>query len=207
LELWDIFLFVFSQKNQKYKIKAGSMGGQQESMVAGVNEMIRIQREFDPLINHLVNFTVVKFSDVISEFPDQSLLAIPLLTIADYRPSGGTALYDAMGKVIEKYANESHVVCCIATDGGENASRNFNRKKILELVSQAKADRQWKFVYLSEDLDTFQQGNNIGLSNQKGSCYNAVGSKGGLYSMIMSGKCNTIVGAYRGCSSAIHWRS
>jgi hypothetical protein len=77
-----------------------------------------------------------------------------------YYPSGGTALYDAVGATIDK-VRERHkklkeedrpknVIFAILTDGEENSSREYDNVQIIKSkVNQAIAENDYKFLYLA----------------------------------------------------------
>jgi hypothetical protein len=51
----------------------------------------------------------------------------------------------------------------IVTDGQENASKQFTKSDITKMIDEKKRENNWTYVYLSSDLSTQIQGNNIGL--------------------------------------------
>ena len=57
----------------------------------------------------------------------------------------------------------SFVILIIATDGGENSSKTYNYSEIVRMISEQRERHGWKIVYLSENIDTFNQGDRLGL--------------------------------------------
>lgn len=146
--------------------ESGSMGKQRKEVVEGVNSMITQQKSENPAENSSIFFTLVTFSDVIREVCDTTLEKCELIQESDYKPSGSTALFDAIGRTIRKYQKENNVIMIVATDGKENASSEFTKySQIVEMVKKSKQERNWSYIYISEDIDTFEQGNQMGMSN------------------------------------------
>lgn len=139
-------------------------------IISGVNETIRQQRKFNPNENSLVCFNIVKFNDIVSSASNNTLANVPYLTIRDYIPSGGTALYNAIGLTIHQYKDEKNIILIIATDGEENSSKHFNLNQITQMNG-------WNVIYLSENNNTFKQGNTIGISSSLMNCNNLVTGK------------------------------
>ncbi len=164
-------------------------------MVGGVNEMIRQQREINPELSKKMVFDIVKFNSKITFNKSGILASVPFMQNKDYIPGGCTALYDAVGMTINKYMDEKNVVVVIATDGGENASKEYNHKQVTEMISTCAEENKWKFIYLSENLDTYKQGNSIGISNNTTGCGNTAVGLGELGTTLTSGSCNTAVGS------------
>ena len=152
--------------------ESGSMNTQTQDIIGGVNEMIKQQRLVEPERNHEIFFDVVKFSSNVLPVRSDTLQNVNFFTTRDYCPSGSTALYDAVGKTISQYRNEKDVVMVIGTDGGENASRNYSKDEVVRMISEQREKFGWEFVYLSEDLNTFKQGNSIGIINGAEGCSN-----------------------------------
>ena len=92
------------------------------------------------------------------------LAGVPKLTRETYVPRGGTPLLDAMGRGINDLEQQmasledadkpSRVVLVIVTDGQENASREFRRDQIVEMIRRKKDGDGWQFVFLSADMDS-----------------------------------------------------
>ena len=150
--------------------ESGSMETIQEQMVKAINDLIKEQKQIKETP---ATFTLVKFNNTIRRIIKNRLLNnVNLLTSADYTPSGSTALYDAIGTTIEWFKNEKNVLMVIVTDGQENSSRTYSRSMINHMIEEKKTYSGWSYVYLSNDLSTEKQGNDIGLkkSNYSSNC-------------------------------------
>ena len=85
-------------------------------------------------------------------------------------PDGCTALFDAIGETLNRYSKERNVVDVIATDGMENSSKHYNYRQIGKMVSDYQQEKNWKFVYLSENIDQFDQGCSVGFGKRSDFC-------------------------------------
>jgi hypothetical protein len=178
--------------------ESGSMGTIRNDIIGSINTFTNEQKE---LKKDNTTFTFVKFSTNVTTNYEKKLLSdVSEISQNDYKPNGNTALYDAIGITINKYADEKNVCMLIVTDGEENSSREFNHKKITELIEKKKNDN-WKFIYLSADLSTAKQGANIGILTSEQGCKNtacnniAVGYR--ALSTNIAGSCNKTIGEYR----------
>jgi hypothetical protein len=79
-----------------------------------------------------------------------------------YKPSGMTALYDAIGMSVKKLKketkhelknNKASVVVVIITDGHENSSRKYSYEKIQKLIGKLEKKPNWTFSYLGATPD------------------------------------------------------
>lgn len=78
---------------------------------------------------------------------------VPKLKIDNYKPDGMTPLYDAMGKIINKFEDvDGTVQFVVHTDGIENNSCEFNFLRLEDYIKQM-TDKGWLFVYLGEGVD------------------------------------------------------
>lgn len=184
--------------------QSGSMQNIRDNIRNSVNKFIDEQRDIAPEGKE-DRFTLLKFSDVVVKpytINNQLMADVKTLAVEDYIPSGGTALFDAIGLTITDFKNEEDVLMVIVTDGKNNASRTFKtRESIQELISKQKEEKNWTFLYLSTDIDTFEQGQGIGISGatdsrMESACQNiAIGSSSlGSY---LSNQCSAAVGQYR----------
>jgi hypothetical protein len=143
--------------------ESGSMSSIQSDIIGSINKFIQEQKEVKVDNNDQTTFTLIKFSTGTKLHMDKVLLKnVPELTNKDYEPTGNTALYDAIGKSIEKNSNDKNVFVAIVTDGQENSSRYYTKNQITTMIDD-KVKQNWKFFYLSADLNTAEQGSSIGL--------------------------------------------
>lgn len=92
-------------------------------------------------------------------------------------PRGSTALLDAVGRVIastgEKLAalpgdqRPGRVIVIIGTDGWENASTEYTRKQVAEMIKRQRDDYGWDFVYQGAGIDAFAEAREIGISRDQ----------------------------------------
>lgn len=148
--------------------ETGSMGPTASATISGFNEYVdglRSQKSGS------TTMTITRFSDVSAMEPtfrplcaSADISKVPKLSTQNYQPRGGTPLFDAIGstitemdaylKGVEKALRPSSVIIVIQTDGEENASREYTREKIVDLI-RAREKKGWNFVYLGADQDDY----------------------------------------------------
>lgn len=121
--------------------------------------------------------------------------SVPAVDGVLYRPSGGTALLDALGTTIDSVGAKlaampeeerpSKVIFLVITDGMENASRRYSAAQIKEKVEHQKNSYSWEFVFMGANIDAFAEGGNIGVAsaNSVGYTASAAGTRG-LYANV-----------------------
>ena len=92
------------------------------------------------------------------------------LTSKQYFVRGCTALLDAIGKSIKFMEEEQakKVIFIITTDGYENASKEFSKDQIKEMI---KGHKNWEFIYIGADIDSYDEGRSIGIDEANISNY------------------------------------
>ena len=50
----------------------------------------------------------------------------------------------------------------ITTDGYENASHNYTKEQIKEMIQ---GHSNWEFMYIGADIDSYSEGNSIGIKS------------------------------------------
>ncbi len=139
--------------------KSGSMGGQEENTISSFNEYLEKEKKN----KYETNITTVLFSDSYSILHDRvDVKKMKKLTNKEYFVGGCTALYDALGNTINSFDRKEtdKVLFIIITDGYENASREFDNKKIRKLI---KNHSDWEFIYIGADIDSYASGGAIGI--------------------------------------------
>ena len=86
------------------------------------------------------------------------------LTEREYYVRGTTALLDAIGRTVSRNQRKvNHAMCVITTDGYENASREFNRAQIKDMVENS----GWEFVFIGADIDSYGEASRIGIRSSR----------------------------------------
>ena len=89
----------------------------------------------------------------------------------EYSPHGSTALYDAIGASIVKtraHLSElggerpADIIVVILTDGMENASQEWTRAQVFELITEAE-NAGWQFIFLGANQDSWEVSQNLGI--------------------------------------------
>jgi hypothetical protein len=146
--------------------KSGSMDVIRDATISGFNEFKGDQareegKAFFTLTLFDTQFTTVSQAAPVREVPD--------LDHASYRPSGCTALYDAIGYTMRDTddfvaANRpDQVLFVIMTDGAENSSREFSRDRIFQMIQDRQKNTQYEFIYLGANQDSYIAGHAMGL--------------------------------------------
>ncbi len=148
--------------------KSGSMKPIQKKTVDGFNEYLSGLRE-DKETEY--SLTLVQFSSdalgiphVQLEHHDKKISEIVgVMWLHNYEPSGGTPLFDAIGQTVCQIPNDSRPkIVVIITDGEENASMEFNRESVKNLIVE-KEKLDWKFIFLGANIDTPVVAQGLGL--------------------------------------------
>jgi hypothetical protein len=149
--------------------ESGSMSSCTTDTIGGVNLFLNNQKR----IKGEVRVTLVKFSDYYKIIND----AVPLDQIAyldqfNYTPSCTTALFDAVGRTINSiskrladtqgYDKPDKVIFTVITDGYENASKEYSRNQVFNMVIHQKEKYGWEFIFMGADIDAW--GEEIGIS-------------------------------------------
>lgn len=128
--------------------KSGSMESILDDTIGGFNSFVREQI---PLGGTLSLYT---FSDTCTcEYKDKPIEEVPLLTRETYVPSGSTALYDSMGKILSEgglATTRGGGTFVILTDGQENVSKKYTKAHVKDLIALAP---DLSVIYVGVDID------------------------------------------------------
>ncbi len=153
--------------------KSGSMAGLEKDTIGGFNALVEKQRK----LQGDVRVTTVLFNQSYELLHDRiSLKGISPLTEDDYEVGGTTALLDAIGSTVQKIANAQKrtmeeeradkVMFVITTDGMENASCEYNYKKINEMIAMQKQKFNWEFIFLGANIDAVATARQFGVEEE-----------------------------------------
>lgn len=109
-----------------------------------------------------------KINNVRPIFSKIALKDVRLVTKDDYKPNGGTPLYDAIGRTmiqadISFNAESGPVFFAILTDGEENESTEFNQNTIKKMISD-RTEKGWTFTFMGVDIDAYAGARNLGIA-------------------------------------------
>ncbi len=152
--------------------ESGSMSSIYQPALTGLNETLQTIREAQKEhenqehIVWLVTFDTSHFKQIYANTPAEKAEDI---TREQYRPCGGTPLYDAMGKSINQLRQmataDDVVLVTVITDGYENASREYNGKAIKALVEEMKG-KGWVFTYIGANQDVEAVAASMSIDNR-----------------------------------------
>jgi len=154
--------------------KSGSMSPLKSKTIEGFNEFLFEQKKIkDKTIFSLILFSSPDNEEII--FDGVDINEVSELTSDIYNTIGTTALYDCLGKTIKsvnkkikKSENKPNkVLFVIITDGEENSSRIYTKNEILKLIKKKEDKKNWSFLYLGANQDSFKEGSKIGISKNR----------------------------------------
>lgn len=152
---------------------SGSMESICNQALSGLNETIQsikiAQKDFEN-VEQLLTF--VSFSSG-ENYLHRVYDRLPInmartLTKEDYKPYGGTALFDAMGTMITELQqvvrHDDRVLVTVITDGEENSSHRWEGRQIKSLVHELR-EMGWTFAYIGANQDVDKVADEIGIRN------------------------------------------
>ena len=163
--------------------ESGSMEVVREPTIRGFNELVQsvqgLAREF-PEKKQVVSLTTFNGAGIREKLFLQESSALQPLTLADYRPDSMTPLHDAIGQSVSKLrhvlsmtgATSYQVLVTVLTDGEENASKEFTRPIIRQLIEQLK-EQGWTFTYIGANHDVDRAADGLAIDNKLAFTQNA----------------------------------
>jgi Mg-chelatase subunit ChlD len=142
--------------------RSGSMQSARADHEGGLRSFVEEQKQLDGD----VRFTLVQFDDhdpceiVFDRAPIRAVRNISLI------PRGSTPLLDAVGLAVShlraKVPSDANVVVMVITDGQENASHEWTKSRVRQLVTELEA-KNWSFLFLGANVDAFAEGGGLGI--------------------------------------------
>ncbi len=158
--------------------ESGSMSSVTKQTISGCNETINTikasKEKFKDSQNHYVSIFAFQ-SD--GNKPSRYLIKNELvenvkhITSKDYCPDGCTPLYDAIGstlvdlKAIVKEKELAIGSVTIITDGMENSSHHYTRKKVASMIDALK-ELGWNFNFIGANIDVDEVADALSIENR-----------------------------------------
>ena len=145
--------------------RSGSMGSIREQVIRSFNDFLAEQKA----VKGEANISLIQFDDQYEvNYEGVDIQDAAELNATTYEPRGMTALNDAIGRTITNMKvrlqdTNDNVVVVITTDGMENASVEYSRSQIREMIKECEEKLGWKFIYLAADDATFDEYEGMGM--------------------------------------------
>ena len=160
--------------------RSGSMYNLVSDTIGGYNSMIERQKK-EPGDAYV---TTVLFDDNYELLHDHiNLKEIKPITDKEYYTRGCTALLDAVGKTINSIGERLNntpederpdkVIFVITTDGYENASGEFTKTQIKDMIEHQQNKYSWTFIFLGSNMDAVSEARNLGINTDFARTYTA----------------------------------
>lgn len=164
--------------------RTGSMSAIRAETEQGIRHFVDEQRKLTPE-GERATLSLYEFDAW--QDPGDSAMVTKVGTVEDFTslngvkdyylsPRGYTPLLDAVGITMtqtgEKLAamaedqRPGKVYFVIATDGGENWSREWTRQRVRDLITQQQEQYGWQIVYIGANQDAFAEAGGIGIHAQ-----------------------------------------
>ena len=132
--------------------KSGSMHSIKNDAIGGFNTFIGEQKKLEGKANVSLVLFNTEYSPV---YYNKPLNDVEALNESTFKPVGGTALLDAIGRTLNELmtkegseiAPDKYFVV-ILTDGEENSSREYTNEAIKKIIEDLRTKGNWEFVYL-----------------------------------------------------------
>jgi len=150
--------------------KSGSMGPLAGDVINGFNSYLNdLESDADDwsISSTLFDTSVTEHCQAVS------LAEVPRLNAFNYKPSGFTALLDAvyssvtsLESKLEAMSDTGRVLVIVQTDGAENSSREVNFRQVSELIQRLEATGRWEFLFVGQGPGAWHTGRSSGFSNR-----------------------------------------
>ena len=152
--------------------RSGSMASIMSDAIGGFNCFLKDQQENK---TDRCLFTFAQFDSEYEIIHDCIPIEdVPPLTKETYIPRASTALLDAIGRTIasvgERLSRTAEnerpgaVIVVILTDGLENASSEYNRQRVKEMIETQTEKFSWEFIYLAANQNAIAEAQTYGIA-------------------------------------------
>lgn len=161
--------------------KSGSMSSIKSDAIGGFNEFLSEQKKLQDDTKITLNLFDSKFKPMYNSI---SLNEATELTEENYIPSSMTALYDAVGLSIDEAKERfdenpdikpDRVLVVILTDGEENTSKEYDQKRIFEMIDE-QSKNDWEFIFLAANQDAMKTAKTMNIKTGNSMTFAASGS-------------------------------
>ncbi|MCE1201047.1 MAG: VWA domain-containing protein [Bacteroidia bacterium] len=155
--------------------ESGSMGSIKKETISTFNEIVDTIMEAEtknPEQTHFVSYVSFNTNGIKTRMDRKPAREIEKIDNKSFMPAAMTPLYDAMGTSLLhlentlKHEQDTEVLVSIITDGLENASHEFNRHSIFELVERLRK-KGWTITYYGANQDAEMEAMSLNIINSR----------------------------------------
>lgn len=170
--------------------ESGSMGSAYREVISGLKEQIESLQD-GTNENMDTSIVFVTFNGNVHIRPLQNAQNFNFGLIESYVPRGMTAMLDAVGSTIEYLKRQpdiddpnTSVLLVIASDGAENASKDYKWETIAEMIQGVKDTGRWTVTYMGANQDLSMITEKLKVDAGNVTMFDASSSKGYVKGMV-----------------------
>ena len=173
--------FILDRSGSMYEIIHDTIGGFNSFLKQQKDNINKDYEIIDNNGNNIKQKTNIYFSlyqfdhKYIISYKNKNITEVEDLNYDTFIPRGQTALFDAIGitvNKIKKINEDDNIIVVILTDGEENCSKKYTKRKINNLITK-KRNENIEFVFLGANQDAIESAQNIGISANSAMTYSA----------------------------------
>ena len=144
-----------------------------KATISGFNELVQTTKGIEkmyPEQQHFISFVVFNGQGVKTHLDKQPVSYLAQLDEKSYQLSYQTPLYDAIGLSVTNLRldlagqENVNVLVTILTDGEDNASKEFNLKRVKSIVEEQKT-KGWTFTYIGANQNVEKVAGTMSITN------------------------------------------
>lgn len=155
--------------------KSGSMLVRKDLVIASYNDYLGALRLYGNMAYSFYQFDSESYDVIYEARPVQQ---VPLLTPEQYRPLGGTPLYDSVIETIRRQeamlGHNKRAIICIQTDGEDTSGTS---SRLCKTLIQRKIKEGWQFQFLGASIDIYSMAQDMGIEPEWCMSYNAADTR------------------------------
>jgi hypothetical protein len=153
--------------------ESGSMDSIKKPTIMGFNEIVETIKEVEntfPDQEHYISLVTFNNTSVKNILWNSKVKKLLPINDENFQPNGGTPLYDAIGKSIDKLKKDLpkkytyNVIVTILTDGEENSSFVYSGSQIKEMIDDLKT-QSWTFSYIGANHDVEEAASKLSIKS------------------------------------------
>lgn len=153
--------------------ESGSMESIKTNIISGFNELISSVKNIEKMFTeqkHFVSFVTFNSSGIRTILDGEPAKNASKINENLYNPDSMTPLYDAIGISVKNLSNKLNkiknykVIVTILTDGLENASNEYTKESIKQIIEILK-EVGWEFRYIGTEHDVNESAGMISIDN------------------------------------------